>query len=64
MDSVFGFLGGKTKFFAAVWAVVQALETAEVVPAGSIQVLTDLVKVLAQAGMIWGVRDAIAKVGK
>ena len=61
MGNLFDAVGGKTKFFAAVWAVVQALEATGMIPAGSAETASHLVTVLAQAGVLWGFRDAITK---
>lgn len=51
--------GSKTKLFAVVWAVVSALETSGVIPEGTGKVVTDLVQIVAQAGVLWGFRDAL-----
>lgn len=59
---MFDAIGGKTKVFAAVWAIVQALEVADVIPAGSVDTAAKLLEVLAQAGVLWGLRDAVAKI--
>ena len=59
---MFDAVGGKTKVFAAVWAILQGLETADVVPAGSLDTIAKLLEVVAQAGVLWGFRDAVAKI--
>jgi hypothetical protein len=59
---MFDWIGGKTKFFAALWAVVQALELSGVIPAESMETAGKLVEVVAQAGVLWGFRDAVAKI--
>ena len=62
MLSLFG--NSKTKFFAAVVAILQSLEVTEVIPAGSFQSIVDVLKAIAAAGVVFGFRDAVAKVGK
>ena len=61
---MFSFLGGKTKTFAAIVAVLQSLEVTEVIPAGSFQALVEVLKAVAAAGVVFGFRDAVAKVGQ
>ena len=51
--------GSKTKLFAVVWAFLQAVESTGVVPEGTGKVLADLATIVAQAGVLWGFRDAL-----
>ena len=61
---MFSMFGGKTKFFAVVAAVVQALESTDVIPQGAIAAILEVVKAVAAAGVVFGFRDAVSKVGK
>ena len=51
--------GSKTKLFAVVWAIVSGLETAGLIPEGSLKTIADMAQIVTQAGVIWGFRDAL-----
>jgi hypothetical protein len=62
MNEFFAVFGGKTKFFAIVAAVATSLQASGVIPDGYVEAVVAVLQAVAAAGVVFGFRDAIAKV--
>lgn len=63
MDAFFSKFGGKTKFFTGLLTLLVTAESLGWVPAGTGELIVQGGQLFSAAGIVFGFRDAIAKIG-